>query len=158
MSGTHKYSVRIDWTGNLGSGTSRYEAYSRAHEVLANGKPHIVCSSDPAFRGDPARYNPEEMLVASLSSCHMLWYLHLCAVSGIVVVEYSDDAAGIMTETADGGGHFTEVTLRPTATVEHGADLKLAAELHERAHSLCFIANSVNFPVRCEPHFKARTA
>lgn len=154
MHKSHSYSVRIDWTGNNGSGTSRYDGYSRSHEVSAKGKPTVLCSSDPAFRGDSSRYNPEEMLVASLSSCHMLWYLHLCAVSHIIVTEYTDQASGVMEETEDGGGRFKEVTLRPIATVQPEADLKLAAELHERAHELCFIANSVNFPVRCEPGFK----
>lgn len=149
--GEHSYSVQVTWTGNRGEGTSGYRAYGREHEVSAAGKPVVHASSDPAFRGDPARWNPEEMLVASLSSCHMLWYLHLCAEAGIVVIAYEDRADGTMHETADGGGRFTEVVLRPAVTVRAGADPERAAALHERAHALCFIAASVNFPVRCEP-------
>jgi organic hydroperoxide reductase OsmC/OhrA len=146
----HRYSASVRWTGNLGAGTAEYKAYARDHEIGAPGKPPIPASADPAFRGDGSRYNPEELLVASLSACHMLWYLHLCAVSGIVVVDYRDEAEGSLAETEDGGGHFTEVVLRPRVTVRPGADLALAEALHARAHALCFIANSVNFTVRHE--------
>ena len=149
----HHYAMTVTWTGNLGVGTSGYRSYSRAHEISTPGKPAIPCSSDPAFRGDVARYNPEEMLVASLSACHMLSYLHLCADGGLVVEEYTDDPTGTMSETAGGGGHFTEVVLRPRVVFRSPADLALAAELHEREHHLCFIASSVNFPVRVEPSF-----
>jgi len=153
MSKEHSYSATIQWTGNLGTGTSTYTGYSRSHEIKNEGKPVIPASSDPVFRGDAARYNPEELLVASLSACHMLWYLHLCAVSGIVVTEYVDRATGKLAETEDGGGHFIEVVLHPAVFVKSGADLVLAEKLHEKAHHLCFIANSMNFPVRCEPTF-----
>ena len=146
----HNYETRTVWTGNTGTGTSGYRDYERAHEISAAGKAVIVGSSDPNLRGDAARYNPEELLVASLSACHMLWYLHLCAESGIVVTAYEDDARGTMIETAAGGGHFTEVTLHPVVTLQAG-NRALAEQLHERAHALCFIANSMNFPVRCEP-------
>lgn len=149
--GEHSYEVRVTWTGDLGEGTSGYRSYARAHEILAAGKPPIPGSSDPAFRGDPARYNPEELLVASLSTCHMLWFLHLAAEAGVVVTGYRDDARGRMLETPDGGGRFTEVVLRPAVTVRAGTDPAAADALHHRAHELCFIANSVNFPVRCEP-------
>ena len=135
----HGYEVEITWHG----ATTGIRDYSRAHEVAATGKPTIPGSSDPAFRGDRERYNPEELLVASLSQCHMLWFLSLAAEAGVVVTAYTDRATGTMVE--DGGGHFTEVTLRPAVTVHSGRE-KLA-ELHERAHHLCFIANSVNFPV-----------
>ena len=147
----HQYPVRMKWTGNTGSGTRGYRDYDRAHEYSVPGKPVIPGSSDPAFRGDNTRYNPEELLVMSLSSCHMLWFLHLSAVAGIVVTAYEDEASGTMVETADGGGHFTEVVLRPRVRCEPEVDRSRLAELHERAHHLCFIANSVNFPVRCEP-------
>jgi organic hydroperoxide reductase OsmC/OhrA len=147
----HRYETRVAWTGNLGQGTSGYRSYLRNHEVSAAGKPVVLASSDPAFRGDPARYNPEELLVASLSACHMLSYLHLCAVNGVVVVAYADDAFGLMEETADGGGLFTEVTLRPAVTISADSDAGKAMSLHEDAHRLCFIANSVKFPVRHEP-------
>jgi organic hydroperoxide reductase OsmC/OhrA len=149
----HHYAVAIEWTGNLGSGTQTYTGYKRAHEIRAENKPSIPCSSDPAFRGDTSRYNPEELLVASLSSCHMLWYLHLCADSGIVVATYADHATGRMVETADGGGRFEEVMLRPRTGIQGKYNSDLAKQLHEKAHHLCFIANSVNFPVRCEPEF-----
>lgn len=147
----HQYTVQVKWTGNLGQGTSSYRAYSRDHEISVVGKTSIAGSSDPAFRGDPARYSPEDLLVGSLSACHMLWYLHLCAQAKIVVLEYLDQAAGVMVETSDGGGRFKEVVLRPQVAIRSGGDPELAVRLHERAHHLCFIANSVNFPVRCEP-------
>jgi organic hydroperoxide reductase OsmC/OhrA len=147
----HQYQIEVKWTGNTGQGTANYRAYHRDHEISVAGKPIIPGSSDPAFRGDPTRYNPEELLVASLSTCHMLWYLHLCAVANIVVTEYQDNAIGMMTETQDGGGRFTEVTLKPIVTVKSGSDLTLAEQLHEKAHHFCFIANSMNFPVRCQP-------
>ena len=147
---THHYPVTVNWTGNLGEGTASYRTYSRNHEITAPGKPILAGSSDPAFRGDKTRYNPEEMLVASVSTCHMLWYLHLCAEAGIVVTRYADHPTGTLVETAEGGGRFSTVTLKPVITLAQG-DPALAEQLHEKAHHLCFIANSVNFPVRCEP-------
>jgi organic hydroperoxide reductase OsmC/OhrA len=151
MTKHHKYTLQVVWTGDQGSGTSRYDAYSRDHLVRAANKQAIEPSSDPAFCGDPTRHNPEELFVASLSSCHMLWYLHLCAVNGIVVTGYVDDPIGTMEESAKGSGRFTDVLLRPQVTIGAGGDVKLAERLHEEAHKFCFIANSVNFPVRCEP-------
>lgn len=147
----HSYPIRMRWTGNTGQGTRDYRGYARNHEYSVEGKPVIPGSSDPAFRGDGTRYNPEELLVMSLSSCHMLWYLHLCAESKVEVVDYVDDAIGKMVETADTGGHFVDVLLRPAVTIAPGSDASLAERLHDRAHHLCFVANSVNFPVRCEP-------
>jgi organic hydroperoxide reductase OsmC/OhrA len=148
--GAHEYRVHLAWTGNTGSGTRDYRSYERAHELQTSGKPVIPASSDPAFRGDGARYNPEELLVASLSSCHMLWYLHLASDAGIVVTAYRDDPVGLMRENADGSGEFVDVLLRPTVTTRQGTDAAAAAALHGRAHALCFIARSVNFPVRCD--------
>lgn len=150
MSGQHLYNVALRWTGNRGSGTSGYRDYDRAHVISATGKPEIPGSSDPTFRGDRSRYNPEEMLVASLSACHLLWFLHLCADAGVVVLEYSDHATGTMVETPNGGGHFTEVTLQPRVVVSENSMLEKLDFLHERAHELCFIANSVNFSVVCK--------
>jgi organic hydroperoxide reductase OsmC/OhrA len=150
VSKKHTYEVSIDWTGNLGSGTSAYDAYTRDHLVRVGAKTAIEASSDPAFRGDAARHNPEELFVASLSSCHMLWYLHLCATKGIVVTAYVDEAIGTMQEEKNGSGRFTDVLLRPRVTIGAGGDADLAARLHEDAHEYCFLANSVNFPVRCE--------
>ena len=146
----HRYSTRVRWTGNTGSGTCDYRAYERSHEISANGKPTIAGSSDPAFRGDAARYNPEELLVASLSACHMLWYLHLCADAGVVVTDYSDEAHGVMEETT-AGGRFTHVILQPSVTVASHDMIEKALQLHASAHKHCFIANSINFEVRVEP-------
>ena len=150
MSKEHIYKTNLIWTGNTGEGTRNYKGYSRSHEISVEGKPVIVGSSDPNFNGDKSRYNPEEMLVASLSSCHMLWYLHLCSQAEIVVVDYKDNANGKMIETADGGGRFTEVVLQPHVLITEESDIEKAKELHHKAHELCFIANSVNFSVRCE--------
>jgi organic hydroperoxide reductase OsmC/OhrA len=145
---THYYSVIVRWTGNTGSGTSGYRNYKRDHEIASTlGKPPIPGSSDPAFRGDAARWNPEELLVASLSACHKLWYLHLCAEAGVRVMEYVDEAEGVMEETLDGSGRFLKVTLKPRVVVASGSDIELARSLHGTAHAKCFIANSVNFPV-----------
>ncbi len=147
MSKQHHYAVSITWTGNDGEGTRSYRGYRRDHEISAAGKPPIPGSSDPSFRGDRGRYNQEELLVASLSSCHMLWYLHLCAVNGIVVVDYRDEPDGTMQEEDDGGGVFVRVVLKPRVTVAKGADRGKALALHEEAHHLCFISRSVRFPV-----------
>jgi organic hydroperoxide reductase OsmC/OhrA len=153
----HTYEVSIDWRGNLGSGTSAYDRYSRDHLVRVGSKTVIEASSDPAFRGNAARHNPEEMFVASLSSCHMLWYLHLCATNGIIVTAYIDQAIGTMQEEQNGSGRFTDVLLRPRVTIGAGSDADLAARLHEDAHRYCFIANSVNCPVRCEAFIEIST-
>jgi organic hydroperoxide reductase OsmC/OhrA len=147
----HRYAVSLTWTGNLGSGTSGYREYSRDYEIGADGKPAIQGSADPAFRGDPSGWNPEELLVASLSACHKLWYLHLAAEAGIIVTAYVDRAEGVMEVGRDGVGRFKRALLRPTVTVAAGSDVGLARTLHKPAHEKCFIANSVNFPVECEP-------
>jgi organic hydroperoxide reductase OsmC/OhrA len=156
----HRYSITVTWTGNLGSGTSSYGAYSRDHEIAADSKPTvhrppIYGSADPEFRGDRSRWNPEELLVASLSTCHQLWYLHLAADAGIVVTGYVDRAEGLMEELDDGSGHFVHVVLHPSVTIAAGGDVARTKEhamaLHHTAHKKCFIANSVNFPVTCEP-------
>jgi len=147
---THTYDLTVAWTGNTGSGTSSYRAYSRdATITVAGGPPTILASSDPAFRGDPSRWNPEQLLVAAVAQCHMLWYLHLCAVGGVAVMSYADDATGIMEE--EGAGRFTSVTLRPKVGVSQATMLEDAVQLHDEAHKMCFIANSVNFPVAVEP-------
>lgn len=147
MSHSHLYQATTRWTGNRGTGTSAYTAYDRSHEITVDGKPLIAVSSDPAFRGDKTRHNPEEFLVFSLSSCHMLWYLHLCAESGVVVTDYVDEATGVMTENKDGSGQFTEVTLKPRVTVRDANMIEKANSLHHQANNMCFIARSVNFPV-----------
>ncbi len=146
----HSYEVRVTWSGNRGAGTSTYRSYGRDHTVSAVGRPPIEGSSDPGFRGDGSRWNPEQLLVASLSQCHMLWFLHLCVGAGVIVTGYTDRPHGTMVETRD-GGHFEEVVLRPKVTVATEDQAALTPELHERAHQMCFIANSVNFKVRHEP-------
>lgn len=148
MSKEHGYEVTVTWNGSTAGG---YRAYDRGHDVTAEGKAPIAATADPAFLGDPARWNPEELLVASLSQCHLLTYLALCARHGITVTGYRDAATGRMTETPGGGGHFTEVTLHPEVTITDASAADKAAELHHRAHELCFIANSVNFPVHHAP-------
>jgi organic hydroperoxide reductase OsmC/OhrA len=146
----HHYHVDVEWTGNHGAGTQTYQGYGREHVIRIAGKPVLSGSSDPAFRGDSSKHNPEDMLVAALSTCHMLSYLHVAATAGIVVTAYIDAADGTM-ETDAHGGHFLEVVLRPQVTISAASDAAKAEAAHEAAHHGCFIANSVNFPVRCEP-------
>lgn len=149
----HNYEIKVEWTGNTGEGTKTYRSYSRDYTITAQAKPEILGSSDPSFRGDPSRYNPEELLVAALSACHMLSYLHLCAVNHITVLDYRDAALGLMEENSDGSAQFTRVTLRPTVTIapSKNEDQTKAQALHADAHHLCFIARSVNFPVDVAP-------
>jgi organic hydroperoxide reductase OsmC/OhrA len=156
MKGQHNYKLTVRWTGNTGTGTSNYKEFERSHSILVDNKVEILGSADPAFRGDKTKHNPEDLLVASVSSCHMLWYLHLCAVSGIIVTDYIDNATGVMMETANGGGKFTEVTLNPVVTVTDVLMMKKAIELHKKANELCFVANSLNFPVLHKPTCKTK--
>jgi organic hydroperoxide reductase OsmC/OhrA len=151
MQKNHRYATTMEWKGNLGKGTSDYKAYSRNFEISAIGKPVLLGSSDPAFRGEATRYNPEEILVAAISSCHMLWYLHLCAVNGVIVLEYADNALGNMVEHTNGSGEFTEVTLKPLVKVADQSMIEKAIHLHHDAAKMCFIARSVNFPILHEP-------
>lgn len=148
MNGQHHYKLSLKWNGNKGQGTADYKAYERDYSIEIDNKITLEGSSDPSFRGDKAKYNPEDMLVAALSSCHMLSYLHVCAVGGVVVVDYVDNATGLMETTPDGGGHFVEVTLHPVVTVADASMIENANNFHTRASELCFIANSVNFPVK----------
>lgn len=150
MTHTYRYALTVDWTGNLGTGTDHYRSYKRDHMIRIAGKPDLAGSSDPAFRGDPSRHNPEDMLVAALSTCHMMSYLHVCAINGVVVIGYTDHATGTMETLSDGSGRFLEVTLHPEVTVRDADMIAKAEELHHKAHELCFIANSVNFPVGCK--------
>jgi len=150
MNRPHRYRVDVVWTGNRGTGTDGYRNYSRNHVIRVPGKPELAGSADPTFRGDAARHNPEDMLVAALSTCHMLSYLHMATVAGVVVTDYRDAAEGTMVTEGD-GGHFTDVVLRPVVTITAASDPAKAEAAHEAAHCACFIANSVNFPVRCEP-------
>ncbi|MDQ8031926.1 OsmC family protein [Bordetella genomosp. 1] len=154
--GEHHYRVTVTWTGNTGSGTSGYRDYRRDHVVSAAGRPAIAGSSDPAFRGDASRWNPEDLLLASASACHQLWYLHLCADAGIAVLAYEDSAEATMVDGE--GGHFTRIVLRPRVTVRAGDDLALAERLHHAAHAQCFVANSLKTPIDCVPVIVPATA
>jgi len=149
---THNYEVKIEWTGNEGKGTLNYKSYNRNHEIIGNGKyDGIKGSSDPSFLGDKTRYNPEDLFLSSLSACHMLFYLHLCAVNKIIVTEYLDNATGIMEESKSGSGKFTKVTLHPKVTITDKNMIEKANELHKKANELCFIANSCNFKIDHKP-------
>jgi len=147
----HHYSAKLTWQGNQGQGTINYRSYQRTYEIKVENKPVIIGSADPAFLGNPTQYNPEEFLVASLSACHLLWYLHLCADASIIVTQYVDQPVGTMIETQQGKGHFSEVILKPWVVIQDSAQIEQAKQLHTKAHEYCFIANSVNFPVRCQP-------
>lgn len=157
MTALHTYETEVTWTGNLGEGTSHYLAYERDLEVTAAGPPPIAGSADPAFRGDPERWNPEQLLLASLSQCHLLWYLHLCSVNAVVVTGYRDRAGAVLSEDGN-GGWMTEAVLRPRVEVADAGMVEKAMALHAEANRACFIANSVNFPVRHEPAVTVRDA
>jgi organic hydroperoxide reductase OsmC/OhrA len=151
----HLYKSTVTWTGNKGTGTNDYRSYERGHTISIDGKPDILGSSDAAFRGDKHKHNPEDLMVAALSSCHMLWYLHLCSDNAIIVTHYSDHATGTMHENADGSGQFSEITLHPEVVVKDASMIEKANALHHDAHQMCFIARSVNFPVLHKPTAKA---
>lgn len=149
---THHYNITTKWTGNTGSGTSKYNQYSRNHLISGENKSHSISgSADSAFLGDPEKYNPEELLLSSISSCHMLWYLHLCASNHVVVTAYFDHAEGVMEELENGSGKFKEVILYPQVTVQNETMTEQALKLHEEAHKMCFIANSCNFKIGHKP-------
>ena len=143
----HEYTARVIWTGNRGQGTASYRGYDRTWNVETPGKPVIPCSNDPLLGGDPTRHNPEDLLIASLSACHMLWYLHLASDAGIAVMGYEDDPLAVGETRPDGAGRFLRATLRPRITLPKGADPGRADALHHEIHKVCFIARSVNFPV-----------
>ena len=147
MSNKHYYQINTQWCDNNGKGTSHYKSYSRNHSIYNKSKKKIDCSADPAFMGDSDKYNPEELLLASVSACHMLWYLHLCAISGVVVIDYSDNAAAVMEESGMKGGRFTSITLYPVVLVKSEDMIATALKLHEKANELCFIANTLNIKV-----------
>ena len=156
MIGEHHYRLHAAWTGDRGTGTSGYRDYDRSTTLSVEGKPDVLASADKPFRGDPSRWNPEDMLLASLSECHLLSYLHACVQVGVIVVGYEDDATGRMVEDGKGGGSFAEVVLRPRVVVAEASMTDAATRAHHQAHEWCFIANSVNFPVRVEPEVSVR--
>ena len=147
----HNYTLTVKWTGNTGQGTANCNSYERSHVVSSAGKKELNCSSDSPYRGDKTKNNPEELLLGSLSACHMLWFLHFCAVEGIVVVDYTDNPEGKMIQTTNGAGYFTEVILHPVVIVQDKLMISKANELHKKAGEFCFIANSVKFPVYYKP-------
>ena len=150
----HAYTARIAWTGNRGTGTSAYKAYDRTWQVETPGKPVIACSNDPLLGGDPGLHNPEDLLLSALSACHMLWYLHLASVAGIVVTGYEDCPEGMGETAPDGAGQFVRATLRPVITLAPGMDTARADAIHGEIHKYCFIARSVRFPVVCEAEYR----
>ena len=147
----HQYAARLTWEGNLGEGTSTYTGYSRRYRVAMAGKPELVGTADPAFRGEADKHNPEDLFVTAISACHMLSYLALCARAGIRVMAYEDDASGVMREDGRGGGTFEEVVLRPQVTIAQAQREAEAMALHEKAHEQCYIASSCRVPIRHEP-------
>ncbi|MGU3576650.1 OsmC family protein [Brucellaceae bacterium C25G] len=150
----HKYTSSIIWTGNRGQGTINYRGYDRTWDVCVPGKSVIHCSNDPLLGGDPAKMNPEDLLLSALSACHMLWYLHYAANAKIIVTAYQDKPVGFGEVEKSGAGRFTSAILRPHITVPVDTDIALATALHDKIHDVCFISRSVNFPVTYEPEFE----
>jgi organic hydroperoxide reductase OsmC/OhrA len=151
----HDFHSTIVWTGNRGAGTRTYRGYDRTWDVAMPGKAVVHCSNDPLLGGDATKLNPEELLLSALSACHMLWYLHLASDAGIIVTSYRDEPVGHGETVRSGAGRFTSAVLRPTITVERGADIVEATAIHHRVHEYCFVARSVNFPVEYEPTITA---
>lgn len=149
---THHYTSKVNWTGNQGEGTKNYASYKRNYTISIDNKPDLLGSSDPAFLGDPSKHNPEELFLSSISSCHALWYLHLCAENGIVIISYVDKAEGIMKEEDNGKGRFTSVTLNPKVKITNPKFIEKAQRLHVKANEMCFIANSCNFDIQHQAH------
>lgn len=154
MAEEHSFTSRVKWTGNRGEGTVTYKGYDRTWDIATPGKPEIHCSNDPLLGGNPNLPNPEDLLLSSLSACHMLWYLHLASSAGIVVTSYVDNPVGVGECMPNGAGRYVRATLRPTITVREGADLVRAAEIHHEIKTVCFIARSINFPVSYETRFE----
>ncbi|MBK0064963.1 MULTISPECIES: OsmC family protein [unclassified Acinetobacter] len=151
----HQYDVKIRWIGNIGDGTKSYQSYTRDFLIENHNKPSICGSADPAYRGDPTKWNPEDLMVAAASACHKLWYLHLCAVNGVCIMDYVDHACGFMEDAhPEKRGHITHIILKPHVILQAKKSLDLAKQLHQQAHHECMIANSVNFPILCEPSFE----
>lgn len=158
MSKEGRFPARIVWTGNRGTGTSAYKAYDRTWDMALPGRAAVHCSNDPQLGGDPTKYNPEELLITALASCHMLWYLHLCAEAGVTVLAYEDNPVGIGECEPSGRGRFVEAILKPVVTISADSDVDIAKSAHAKVHEFCFIGRSVNFPVRNEPVIVVETA
>jgi organic hydroperoxide reductase OsmC/OhrA len=151
MAHEHNYKLTAEWTGNKGDGTKNVRTYDRSHTISIEGKPELFLTTDNPAVGDKSKLNPEDLLVSALSSCHMLSYLYLCSLEGVIITSYLDNATGIMIENESGGGKFKEVTLNPIVSVTEESMLEKAIVLHHKAHEICYIANSVNFEVKCNP-------
>jgi organic hydroperoxide reductase OsmC/OhrA len=154
MAQEHHYKLTTVWTGNTGDGTKNIRTYDRSHTTTIQGKPELFLTTDNPAVGEKSKLNPEDLLVTALSSCHLLSYLYLCSLEGIVVTAYTDNATGVMIEMANGGGSFKEVKLHPIVFVADESMVEKAIELHHKAHEICYIANSVNFEVKCNPTCK----
>ncbi|MFK8075113.1 MAG: OsmC family protein [Granulosicoccus sp.] len=150
----HEYTSTVTWTGNTGAGTSAYRAYERTWDIQTPGKPVVHCSNDPLLGGDPCLPNPEDLLLSAVSACHMLWYLHLASNAGIIVQAYTDSPIGTGEVASSGAGRFISVTLRPTITLSESSDVGIADALHADIHQYCFIARSLNFPVKFDATYK----
>jgi organic hydroperoxide reductase OsmC/OhrA len=153
VSKTHDFTAQIVWTGDRGQGTKHYRGYDRTWSIVTPGHVPIECSNDPLLGGDPSKPNPEDLLLSSLAACHMLWYLHLASNVGIIVRGYEDAPLGVGETGPRGEGRFVQAVLRPKICVARGTDLIKADSLHQEVHHFCFIARSVNFPVRCEARY-----
>jgi organic hydroperoxide reductase OsmC/OhrA len=153
---SHYYQSQIKWTGNTGKGTKSYTSYERSYDIIINGKPTLKGSADPAFKGDSKLHNPEDLFLSSISSCHMLWYLHLCAENNITVIDYTDNATAEMQLTSEGKGQFTKATIKPEVIILERDKIELAKKLHKKANEFCFIANSCNFPINHHPTIKVK--
>src|SRR5680860_79571 len=147
----HTYTSKIIWTGNSGTGNSTYHGYERTWDLAIDGKMPVSCSNDPLLGGDKSKYNPEDLLLSALSSCHMLWYLHLCIDAGVVVLSYEDQPQATGELESGGKGRFLSATLKPKIVISDGSNLEKARLIHGDVDQYCFIARSVNFPVTCEP-------
>lgn len=154
MAHEHNYKVTAEWTGNKGDGTKNVKTYNRSHTVSIEGKPELFLTTDNPHVGDKTKLNPEDLLVTAISSCHLLSYLYVCSLEGVVITSYTDNATGIMIEQASGGGSFKDITLNPICYLANESMVKKAIELHHKAHEICYIANSVNFEVKCNPTCK----
>ena len=147
MTFKHLFKASINWTSSQNQQQSEKKFYSKSHKIKLEGKPILIVSAAKAFKGNPELYNPEDLLLSSLVSCHMMSYLYVCSQNGIEVLEYSDNAEATLEVSPDGSGRFVEVTLNPKITISNSNQIQQALDLHQKANQLCFIANSCNFPV-----------
>jgi organic hydroperoxide reductase OsmC/OhrA len=153
MASEHEFSCQTEWTGNRGEGTSGLRKFDRTWSISTPGRAVVEGSADPQFGGKADRPNPEDLLMASLSACHMLWYLHLATVAGIVVQSYVDKPVGYGEVEKSGVGRFLRATLRPHIVLAAGTDQAKADAIHHEIHKYCFIARSVNFPIDYAPSY-----